>query len=144
MKTKDLIEKLQEADPTGDHEVFDYNGNVMDIIPYPWFYDGKPDVVEMDSEGHVLSMRQINESDDKKIYLFSMNRDDVMGEYLHDVEKVSGSEEYVQKCAQILQVYNAFIDILKEAYPLKPLADTTVEDFVTAATSSASFYKEEL
>lgn len=118
MKTKDLIKKLQEVDPTGEHEVFDYNGNVVDVIPYPWFYDGKPSIVEIDSEGHVLSMRQINESDNTKICLYSMNQDDVMGEYLQDTSKVSGSEEYIQECVQISEDYQEFVRTLKEAFPI--------------------------
>lgn len=117
MKTKELIKKLQEADPTGEHEVFDSHGNVTDVIPYPWYYDGKPSIVSMDDGGHVLNLREINESDNKKVYLYAMNVGDVMGEYLFNLEKVQGSKEFLDRCETELKNYQEFIRTLKEAFP---------------------------
>ena len=46
MKTKDLIKKLQELDPSGEIEVVDTSNSAIDFVEIlPAFYDGTLEII---------------------------------------------------------------------------------------------------
>ncbi len=57
MKTKKLIELLQNADPTGEEEVCVGNEDIHYVIPLPAYYDGTLQVIDRDSEDNPIAVR---------------------------------------------------------------------------------------
>lgn len=51
MKTKNLIQKLREADPTGDIECSVSNVSITGVTVLPAYYDGALQIVDVDSDG---------------------------------------------------------------------------------------------
>jgi hypothetical protein len=48
MKTKDLIELLQQADPSGEEHVCVGNTDIFSVITFPAYYDGKQEILIRD------------------------------------------------------------------------------------------------
>lgn len=59
MKTKDLIAKLQNADPSGGEHVCVHNADIMDVRIEPAYYDGALQVFDRDSNGHPIRGRRV-------------------------------------------------------------------------------------
>ena len=54
MKTKDLVAKLQEADPSGELHCCVSNGDIWDITVEPAYWDGRLHVIEFDENNHPI------------------------------------------------------------------------------------------
>jgi len=79
MKTKELIAKLQEADPTGELECCIQNGDVWDITVEPAYYDGRLQVFTFDEDRRPLTAKRVSKGE--KVVLSPVYISDVIGEY---------------------------------------------------------------
>ena len=122
MKTKDLIKHLQELDPTGECQVFTGDGDIHTGIRLPWYYDGKPGILIRDEnrkqEYNIIGMREINESDGDKVYLYSQSLSDLVQEARQlDDYKIEGSDEFKDG---YMRCFNAWQEFLKEPVDKEP------------------------
>jgi hypothetical protein len=67
MKTKELIARLQEADPTGEEQCCIQNGDIWDISVEPAYYDGSLHVIDFDEDRRPVKGRRFRSG--KKINL---------------------------------------------------------------------------
>lgn len=59
MKTKKVIERLQQLDPTGEEEVSVCGRDIIEITIYPAYYDGALEVLERDESKSDVAEFQI-------------------------------------------------------------------------------------
>ena len=57
MKTKELIRRLQEQDPSGEHEVCVDNMDIVSVYAEPAYWDGRLQVLERDEDGKIIGAR---------------------------------------------------------------------------------------
>jgi hypothetical protein len=67
MKTKELIQMLQEADPSGEEQCCINNADIWDITVEPAYYDGSLNVIEFDEDRRPLRGRRVRSG--KKVNL---------------------------------------------------------------------------
>lgn len=78
MKTKDLIAKLQEADPSGELHCCIDNGDIEEVNVEPAYWDGALNIVERDEAGrYTCAYRQRSGS---KVVLSPIYVNDIAGE----------------------------------------------------------------
>jgi hypothetical protein len=66
MKSKEIIKRLQEIDPTGECEV-SFGGDIFEFVRLPWYYDGRASIFIKNDEGDIIGMREATEDDGDKI-----------------------------------------------------------------------------
>ncbi len=79
MKTAELIRRLQEADPTGEHECVVDNRDIFFATVEPMYYDGRPWLLKRDPSKapywDVTGLRLVRGGD--KIQIRTLSVDDV-------------------------------------------------------------------
>lgn len=112
MKTKELIRQLVEVDPDGECEVFCPDGDIWFVQRLPWYYDGRPGILHRDPEltgksFDLTGMRQITEKDGDKIYVYTMDVDDLMCDGWNDMI-VEGDEQFVKNAEERRAYWKAY------------------------------------
>lgn len=94
MKTRDLIEQLQQADPTGEAECVVGCDDIYFVSNEPMHYDGAPCLLIRDESKkpfyHVAGARY--EVSGRKVQFHTMGLEDILGDH-HDAPVTFGSEE---------------------------------------------------
>lgn len=118
MKSKELIERLQRLDPTGECQVYG-EGDIYTAIRLPWYYDGRPGILIKDpdrdkDEFNILGLRQHSIDDGDKIYLQCYTLDDAASDEMlsGDTRIVEGSEDFLLTYDQYKKVYSDMNDRL--------------------------------
>ena len=79
MKTRILIEKLQQADPSGELECCVHNVDIMDVAVLPAYYDGALQVLKRDDSNpyyNVVGAKYT--SIGKKVVIFPLSIEDAI------------------------------------------------------------------
>lgn len=97
MKTKDLIRRLQEADPSGELECCVGNNDILFVSTEASFYDGCLQVFERDKSQepfyNVVGLKYVSEG--TKVSIHTLSVEDVI---LNDPDvKISFDSEYSQQ-----------------------------------------------
>lgn len=97
MKIKELIRQLQEADPSGEFDVFG-DGDIFFANSLPWYWDGTPGILIRDETCdcyNIRGVKQIDNTSTGKIYLNCLSLEDLAWEH-YDDEKfiVEGDEAF--------------------------------------------------
>ena len=77
MKTKELIELLQAADPTGECVVMTRDGCPFEVSRKPSYYDGSTCELILNDDGQPIGM-SCNRSGVDKLVIESLDLDDVI------------------------------------------------------------------
>ena len=105
MKTSQLVKLLQEADPTGDLEVYGAGGAIYDVERLPGYYDGSYSYIETEQDGETLKNYVISKAN-QKVYIDSMSAEtwlldrDIDRVFIEDskgVRKTAATEERFKK-----------------------------------------------
>jgi hypothetical protein len=73
MKTKDLIKKLQEEDPTGEEHVVVDNLDISFISKEPAYYDGAAQMIIRDEKRHAISGKYLRNGHKIQIHTIDFN-----------------------------------------------------------------------
>lgn len=112
MKTKELIERLQTLDPTGECQVYS-EGDIYNVVKLPWYYDGRPGILIKDPESdkdefNILGLREHSPEDGDKIYLYCYTLDDAASDVglNGDTRIIDGSDYFLGKFEDRKKVYD--------------------------------------
>jgi hypothetical protein len=112
MKSKELIERLQKLDPTGECQVYS-EGDIYTAIKLPWYYDGRPGILIKDlnkdkDEFNILGLRQHSVEDGDKIYLQCYTLDDAASDEMlsGDTRIIEGDDYFLEKYEKYKEGYN--------------------------------------
>ena len=123
MKTKELIKRLQEADPTGETECSIGNYAIEDVYNESAYYDGCLQIVEVDSNGYEISMSR--KHDGRKIVIeyydlarILLDNPDFPIEYSEKTEKYRERDDerrdYARRALKLAEI-SIFKDWLKKS-----------------------------
>jgi hypothetical protein len=95
MKSRELINKLTELDPTGESHVVFSNGDVTEIFTLPWYYDGRAKIFIKDSSGKIIGIREATQEDGPKIVIQTKGVEDLAWDVVEDSEYGEPLEDFL-------------------------------------------------
>lgn len=101
MKTKELIAQLQKEDPSGELEVYTFEGPILHIQRQPGFWNGGETQLIRDESGSVLGVRE-HSPQDQKVMIKSWSLNDILEEYNDKKLKIEGNERFQKKVEEII------------------------------------------
>lgn len=101
MKTKELIAQLQKEDPSGELEVYTFEGPILYVQRQPGGWNGEETQLIRDKNGSILGVRE-HPSQDQKVMIKSWSLNDILEEYNDKKLKIEGNERFQKKVEKII------------------------------------------